>query len=84
MHEFVPACKKNCSGEIVDLKILQSDWLRSIWSISQEYDFSQIQDLRRNTANNIKFHNRKNAMKINDQFFLKIQKTLFLPHFPNL
>ena len=31
-----------CSGEIVDLKILESDWLRASWSISQEQDFSQI------------------------------------------
>ena len=30
-----------CSGEIVDLKILQSDWLRAFWPISQEQNFSQ-------------------------------------------
>ena len=30
-----------CSGEIVDLKILQSDWLRAFWPISQKQDFSQ-------------------------------------------
>ena len=28
-------------GEIVHLKILQSDWLRGFWLISQEQDFSQ-------------------------------------------
>ena len=28
-----------CSGEIVDLKILQSDWLRAFWPISQEKFF---------------------------------------------
>ena len=33
-----------CSGEIVDLKILQSDWLRAFWLIFQEQDFSQIQE----------------------------------------
>ena len=30
-----------CSGEIVDLKILQSDLLRAFWPISLEQDFSQ-------------------------------------------
>ena len=30
-----------CSEEIVDLKIMQSDWLRAFWPISQEQDFSQ-------------------------------------------
>ena len=28
-----------CSGEMVDLKILQSDWLRAFWPISQEQGF---------------------------------------------
>ena len=31
-----------CSREIVDFKILQYDWLRAFWYISQEQDFSQI------------------------------------------
>ena len=31
------------SGEIVDLKIVQSDWQRAVWSISQKQDFSQMQ-----------------------------------------
>ena len=30
-----------CSGKIVDLKILQSNWLRALLPISQEQDFSQ-------------------------------------------
>ena len=29
-----------CSGKIVHLEILQSDWLRGFWPISQEQDFS--------------------------------------------
>ena len=29
-----------CSGEMVDLKILESDWLRPFWPISQEKEFS--------------------------------------------
>ena len=31
-----------CSGDIVNLKIMQSDWLRPFWLISQEPDFSQV------------------------------------------
>ena len=27
------------SGQIIDLKILQSDWLRAFWPIPQEQDF---------------------------------------------
>ena len=30
-----------CSGETIDLKILQSDWLRAFWTISQELGFSK-------------------------------------------
>ena len=33
-------------------KILQSDWLRTIWPVSQKPKFSQIWDLCRNTGNN--------------------------------
>ena len=44
-----------CYGEIIDLKILQSDWLRALWSMSQEQDFSQILDLGISIANNINF-----------------------------
>ena len=31
-----------CSGDLVDLKILQSDWQRAFWRISQEPDYPQI------------------------------------------
>ena len=37
----------------VDLKILQTDWLRAVWPMSQEQDFSQVWGLCSNTANNI-------------------------------
>ena len=30
------------SGDIVNLKILQSDWLRAFWPVSQETDFFQV------------------------------------------
>ena len=57
-----------CSGEIVDLKILQSDWLRAFWPRSPEKKISQY-DLCRNTANNINFYSRTNPVKINNQIF---------------
>ena len=56
-----------CSRDIVDLKILQSDWPRAFWSISQEIDF-QVWDLRKYTVNNIKFRYRPNSGK-NDYIF---------------
>ena len=54
-------------------------WL--IWLTSHEQKFSWIWDLCRNTANNITFHYRTNSVKINDQIFQWIKKTLFLTHF---
>ena len=56
-----------CSGEIVDLNSLQSDWLRAFWPISQEQDF---QDLWRNTANKINLHYRTTSVAIKDHIFL--------------
>ena len=58
-----------CSGDMVDYKILQSDWLRTIWPISHEQKFSQTCDLCRNLANNINFHYRPNSVKIKDKSF---------------
>ena len=73
-----------CSGDMVDWKILQFDWLRTFWPISQESEFSQISDLCRNTANNIDFHYRTNSVKINDKIFQYTQKkSCFCPIFPN-
>ena len=40
------------SEGILDLKILQSDWLTAFWYIFQEQDFSHIYNLFTNTANN--------------------------------
>ena len=51
------------SRNTVDLKILQSDSVRTFWPISQELDFSQVQDLYKNTAININFLHRPNAEK---------------------
>ena len=68
-------------GEIFHLKILQSDWLRGFWPISQEQDLFQIKDLSMNIANN------KNFQKLMTKFFFKFTKNLifdlFLAHFPN-
>ena len=33
------------SGDTIDLKILQYDWLRAFWPLSQEQDFFQIWDV---------------------------------------
>ena len=44
-----------CSGEMLDLKIPQSEWLRAFWPVSQEQSFSQIENLYRKTTNNINF-----------------------------
>ena len=74
------------AGEMFDLKILQLEWLRAFWPITQEQHFSQIEDLYRNTVNNINFHYRTNSGEINDQIFLQIQKTCFrtiFAHFPS-
>ena len=54
--------------------------MRTFWPIYQEQKFSQTWDLCRNTANNISFHYRTNSVKINNQIFQYIQKTLVLAH----
>ena len=72
-HHFVP--------QSVDLRILQSDWLRAFWPVSQESDFSQVWDLCNNTANNKNFLYRTNSEKGVTKFSNKFKKTLFLVHF---
>ena len=69
-HAKNEAVSSICFGEIVDLKILQSDWLREFWPISQEQDLSQIKDSCRNTANNKNFLYRTNSVKVCDKIFL--------------
>ena len=68
-HAKTQAISLICSRDMIDQKILQSDWLRLIWPISQQRKFSQIWDLCRNTANNIDFHYKKNLVKTNDKIF---------------
>ena len=55
-----------CSRDIVDLKILQSDWPIAFWRVSQEPDFSQVWDLCKNGGNNMNVLYRPNSEKIND------------------
>ena len=62
---------------MVHQKILQSDWLRTFWSISHELKFPQTWDLCKNLAN-INFHYRTNSVKIKYKIFQKIKKTMFL------
>ena len=66
------------SGHMVDQEILQSDWLSTLWPISQEQKFSQIWDLGRNTSNKISFHYRTNSLRINEQIN-KFKKLCFWP-----
>ena len=58
-HAKNEAISSICSGEMADLKMLQSDQLRAFWPISQKQDFPQIYDLCRNTANNINLEKLK-------------------------
>ena len=55
-----------CSRDILNLKILQPDWSRAFWPISQEPDFAQVWDLCKNIANIVKFLYRPNSEKVND------------------
>ena len=53
--EFVSTSKNQAislifSEYIVDLKILQFDWLKAFWSTIQEPEFSQIWNFSRPTA----------------------------------
>ena len=41
------------SRDIVDLKVLESNWPRPFWPKSQETDFSQTWNLRKNTKNKL-------------------------------
>ena len=82
-------CAKNqafsslCSRDLVNLKILKSDWPRGFWLIViSGIRLLQIWDLCKHTANNMNFHYRPKSEKIiNDQFFQSIQKNVFLAHF---
>ena len=69
-HAKNEAVSSICSGEMLDLNILESEWLRTFLPISQEQHFFQREDLYRNKANNKNLHYRANSGKINDHIFL--------------
>ena len=60
-HGKNEAVSSVCSGEMVDSKILPSEWLQAFWSISQEQDLSQIEDLCRNKEKIKNFYYRTNS-----------------------
>ena len=87
-HKVVLLISKNLaffSRDTVTLKILQFDWPRAFWSISQEPDFPQIWDLSRNIVNNIKFHLRQNLEKVvtkfSNNFFFSSNKPAVINNF---
>ena len=62
-----------CSRDIADITMVQTDWLRAFWLPSNEPDFSQIWDLRRNTANGINLRSMTNSNKLVTKFFNNCQ-----------
>ena len=82
-HESVSICKK--AGyfiilfyEYIWFAILQSDWPRTLWPISQEPDFPDLWDLCRKIKNNINFHYRPNSeKKLMATVFNKFKKPYF-------
>ena len=71
-----------CSGDIVSLKILQSDWSTAFWPISQEPHFFQVWDLYKNTANIIKnFFIDQIQKKLMAKFSNKFKKPSLWPIF---
>ena len=84
-HEFVyQHIKKNhlnssiCSGDIPDIKKLQSDWLKLFWPITQE-PFSQIWDLCWNTTKNTNFQYKTYQKKLMIKFFSNFKQHDFWP-----
>ena len=66
------------SGVIVNLKILQSDWLGAFWPICQERDYFQTWNLFRNIASNTNFYWGTNfEKKLKTKFFNKFKKAYF-------
>ena len=79
-HQKNQTISLTCSGDMVDWKILKSDWLKTFWPISQEQRFSIIWDLCKNTANDIKNIREQTQKKLMIKFFNKFKKQ-FLAHF---
>ena len=67
------------SRATVNLKILQADWPRAFWPITQEPDFSQVWDVCKNTAVNINFIVDQIHKKLITKFSNKFKKPYFWP-----
>ena len=79
----------SCSTDLVDLKILRSDWSRAFWPISEEPEFYQIWDLSKHTAINISFdyiHSKNARFDLFSPFwwqkyyFQKVQLSCITPY----
>ena len=81
-HAKNQAFSSFCSRDIVDLKILQSDWLNAFWPISHEPDFSQVGDLCNNIAININFFTDQIQRKVMTKFSNKFKKPFFGSFWP--
>ena len=68
-----------CNRNIVNLHILQSNWSRSFWPISQEPDFCEVWDLCKNTANIIKLLYRLILEYVITKFSDKFKNPVFGP-----
>ena len=66
-----------CSRDVVDLKILQYDWPRAFRAISQELDFTQIQDFVSNIAKKKKLSLQTNQKTLMIKFSNKFRKLYF-------
>ena len=68
-----------CSRDIADVKILQSDWPKEFWSISQESDFPKYR-ICAGIEQIIKtFIRERIQKKIGVKFFNKFQNSIFGP-----
>ena len=67
------------SGDIVDLKILWSDWLKAFSHTSQKQNFSQLWDLCRDIAKIVLSSLEQIQKKLRTKFFNKLKNPYFLP-----
>ena len=81
-HAKNKAFSSFCSIDIVDLRILQSDWLEPIF---QEPDFSQTCDFPKYTAININFHCTVYQIQkeLISKFSYTFKEPYVWPHFPH-
>ena len=71
------------SGEIVDLKILQSGCLRAFWPISWEHDFSNYRICAKTQQIKQSFIIKQIQCKLMTKFFVKFKEPFFLAFFQN-